>query len=86
MLATASDDRTVRLWDGRNFKLLKRLPTRGGPAVSVSWSPSGSQLVAGLGGGIARWVVDGNGVTQYASALDPEAVRLLSPSCVVTRR
>eukprot|EP01104_Vermistella_antarctica_P015042 TRINITY_DN4856_c0_g1_i1.p1 TRINITY_DN4856_c0_g1~~TRINITY_DN4856_c0_g1_i1.p1 ORF type:complete len:314 (-),score=36.16 TRINITY_DN4856_c0_g1_i1:103-1044(-) len=46
LLATASSDKSVRLWDVRNGSCLHTVTTPGGN-INVSWHPSGSPLVVG---------------------------------------
>ncbi|KAF0292976.1 THO complex subunit 3 [Amphibalanus amphitrite] len=45
-LATASGDKTVRLWDARAQKLVATLPTKG-ENINISWSPNGQTIAVG---------------------------------------
>jgi WD40 repeat protein len=57
MLASASIDGTVRLWDTRKWAVLTVLtPPSSDVALSVDWSPDGSQLVSGYtDGSVQVW-------------------------------
>ena len=46
VLATASYDGTIRLWDVRSGKCLKKMEGAGGVLYSVTWSPDGDYLAA----------------------------------------
>ncbi|MFV2068280.1 MAG: hypothetical protein ACC645_15010, partial [Pirellulales bacterium] len=55
-IATASKDRSVKVWDTAGRQLLTlRGHTRG--VDSVAWSPSGAQLISSGGGGLKIWSV-----------------------------
>ena len=54
LLATAGNDRTLRVWESCNGKLLKAIETRGYNVFSVSFSPNGKFLAGGGGDGMAR--------------------------------
>lgn len=46
-LASGSDDRTIRLWDGETAELRRTLKGHKGSVFSVSWSPDGRTLASG---------------------------------------
>jgi WD40 repeat protein len=46
LLATASDDRTARLWDLARGDVVRTIP-HGGPVRAVAWSPDGKTLATG---------------------------------------
>ncbi|MEW6126961.1 MAG: hypothetical protein AB1757_07975 [Acidobacteriota bacterium] len=53
-LATASRDRTLRLWDAANGKEILQFKNAGMIANEINFSPDGLQLVAGCNDGIVR--------------------------------
>ncbi len=58
ILATASGDRTVRLWDGKSGQQLRALVDADDLLYSVSFSPDSRLIAAGGGDGITRlWEV-----------------------------
>jgi WD40 repeat protein len=56
MLATAGNDRTVRLWDSSTGKELRSLPIQPGAVECLAFSPDGATLAtAGQGGALQLW-------------------------------
>src|SRR6266436_365987 len=47
ILASGSNDQTVKLWDGAAGKLLASLHGHTGDVRSIAWSPDGKTLVSG---------------------------------------
>ncbi len=45
-LASASDDKTVRIWDARTGQEVSQLQGHSDRVRSVAWSPDGSQLAS----------------------------------------
>jgi WD40 repeat protein len=59
MLATASADRTVRLWDGKSGRAIRALVDSDDLLYSVAFSPDSQLIAAGGGDGITRlWEVN----------------------------
>ena len=56
-LATASDDRTVRLWDTATGRTRATLSGRGGGQAAVAFAPDGRTLAAGGENGVQLWDV-----------------------------
>ncbi|MGC4114656.1 MAG: hypothetical protein QM765_08605 [Myxococcales bacterium] len=67
LLATGSDDHTVKLWRADDGALLKRLPLEG-PAWDVAWAPDGQTLAATSSSGTSVWSLAGALVGRYPSA------------------
>ncbi|MFD4314834.1 trypsin-like peptidase domain-containing protein [Streptomyces sp. NPDC058548] len=58
MLATGSDDATVRLWDAKTGKALTRLASRSGIVITIAFSPDGTAVATGdSSGGVQLWDV-----------------------------
>ena len=53
-IATASKDRSVKIWDTAGRQLLT-LRGHDGQVDSVAWSPSGEWLISSGGGGLRVW-------------------------------
>ena len=46
LLATASGDKTVRVWDTRNNKSVSTINTKG-ENINITWSPNGNTIAVG---------------------------------------
>jgi WD40 repeat protein len=46
MVATASEDKTVKVWDTRTGKPLSTINT-GGQNINIAWSPDGNYIAVG---------------------------------------
>ena len=46
LLATASGDKTVRVWDSRTNKSVTSVNTKG-ENINIAWSPDGSTIAVG---------------------------------------
>jgi WD40 repeat protein len=58
LLASASSDGFIFLWDTTNWELLERFETENIGPVSVSFSPDDKRLVTGdIGGGVRIWSI-----------------------------
>jgi WD40 repeat protein len=53
-LASAGEDRTIRLWDVRAQQLLKKLDGHEQPVLSVAFAPDGKTLASGSEDGTVR--------------------------------
>jgi WD40 repeat protein len=47
VLASCSDDTTIKLWDSSTGSLIRILQGHKGPVRSIAFSPDGSRLVSG---------------------------------------
>jgi WD40 repeat protein len=57
-LATASLDRTCKIWDTDTWKELKSLPAKGKTFAAVAWSRKGNLLAAGDDDQVIVWTAD----------------------------
>jgi WD40 repeat protein len=56
LLASASDDGTVRIWDARKYTVPNILRAHSDMVLSVGWSPDGSRLITGnIDGTLELW-------------------------------
>jgi THO complex subunit 3 len=46
LLASASSDKSVRMWDGRSGKCAANIPTKG-ENINIAWSPDGNVIAVG---------------------------------------
>jgi len=46
LLATASGDKTVRIWDARTSKCIATIPTKG-ENININWAPDGKTIAVG---------------------------------------
>jgi len=54
MLASPSDDQTIRIWNASTARLVHTIRYRSDWIDSVAWSPDGKRLAAGFGNGSVR--------------------------------
>jgi WD40 repeat protein len=59
LLASGSDDKTIRLWDGVTFRPLRTLKEHHGNVHNLAWSPDGKSLASATepGGELFLWKV-----------------------------
>lgn len=88
-IVTASDDRSIRLWDAQTGELLRVLTGHSGPVSRLALSPDGKILASGGGDGTIRlWSVETwdtlqtlkPGMAVRALAFSPDR-RLLAAGC-----
>ncbi|MCP4115593.1 MAG: hypothetical protein GY737_09340 [Desulfobacteraceae bacterium] len=95
-VATASLDRTARIWDAGEGKLLKVLEGRAWGIHGVSFSPDGKRLVAASADGSARiWdiregkvetVLTGHTQKLHGASFSPDGKRIVTASADGTAR
>jgi WD40 repeat protein len=79
-IATASADRTVRVWNGAGGGFLRTLTGAKDWIYTVTFTPDSRRVVAGTyDGGVLIWRVD-NGVLEQTLATRPGATRLVTAS------
>ncbi len=66
LLASASNDKTVKLWDAATAKEVRAIAAQDGPVYSVAFSPNGAQLLTGGGDKTVR-LYDANTGPRFAS-------------------
>ncbi|KAJ4285991.1 hypothetical protein N0V88_008178 [Collariella sp. IMI 366227] len=89
-LASASDDRTVRLWDAATGTYQQTLEGHGGCIWAVAFSPDGNTLASGssddtvwlwdVATGAHRQTLEGHGRSVWAVAFSPDGKTLASAS------
>lgn len=90
LVATASSDRTVRIWDAGSGAEVAVLRGHEGPVVSVAWSPDGLRLASASDDGtVCVWdaavhariaVMRGHGDMVWGVAWSPDGSRVASAS------
>jgi WD40 repeat protein len=92
-VASASEDRSVRLWDTATGKEVRRLVDRQGRSEAIAFRPGGRVLASGDGNTVALWdVATGRELTRLrghqslirALAFSPDGTRLASGSLDAT--
>jgi WD40 repeat protein/serine/threonine protein kinase len=89
-LVSASDDRTVKLWDTSTGKVLFTFEGHGGPVFGVAFSPDGKRLVSAsddktvklwdTSTGKELFTFEGHGGPVFGVAFSPDGQRLASAS------
>ena len=70
MIATGSEDKTVRLWQPIMGRLV-RFQRLSSPVSALAWTPDGTALVAGCQDGILRVIqADTLHTTEHAATVD----------------
>jgi len=80
-LASASADKTVRIWDIAGVKELRKFPEQGGPVYSLAFTADGKSLLTGGADKTVRLynVDDGKELRQYPGAEDALYSVTISP-------
>jgi WD40 repeat protein len=89
-ILTASDDKTVRIWDAKSGKLLQTLKGHAGKVYSVALSPDGKRILTSAADKTVRiWDADtgkllrtleGHGARVNKVAMTPDGTRIVSGS------
>ncbi|KAJ5980358.1 hypothetical protein N7481_007656 [Penicillium waksmanii] len=89
-LASASNDKTVRIWDPATGQCASTLEGHTGPVSSIAWSPNGSRLASASGDSTVRiWspvtsqsisTLEGHTDLIHSIAWSPDGSRLASAS------
>jgi len=81
LLASGSNDKTVRLWDLQKKKLLRTLSTQPGAVYSLTFSPDGKQLLTGGADKTVRLidVAQGREIRRYQGPEDAVYCVAFSP-------
>jgi len=81
LLASGSNDKTVRLWDLQKKKLLRTLSTQAGAVYSLTFSPDGKQLLTGGADKTVRLIdiAQGREIRQYRGPQDAVYCVAFSP-------
>ena len=66
-LASASDDKTIRLWEAASGQPLRTLQGHQNSVLSIAWSPDGKTLASASGDGTVRlWPGTVDGLLEQA--------------------
>jgi len=80
MLASGSDDRTVKLWDVANGKLLRTLAGHENVVLSVTFDQSGYMLASGSSDKtVMLWHVDSGNAWVHRDPIDPGVTAIFDP-------